>query len=74
MTAQLEGKSADRLDAGRFLDDLLAGLPLAPPGLPAHLELLPIGVRLPQVLRSPRGDAPAWTCGLTRGGLSGGQL
>ena len=28
----------------------------------------------PQVLRSPRGGAPAWTYGLTRGGVGGGRL
>ena len=33
--AQLEGKSVDRLDARRFLDDVLGGVPPAPV-LPAH--------------------------------------
>ena len=32
------------------------------------------GADRPQVLRSPRGGAPAWTYGLTRGGVGGGQL
>ena len=32
------------------------------------------GADRPQVLRSPCGGAPAWTYGLTRGGVGGGQL
>ena len=32
------------------------------------------GADRPQVLRSPCGGAPAWTYGLTQGGVSGGQL
>ena len=49
--AQLEGKSADRLDARRLVDDVVGGVPLAPPGLPAQPVLLPIGVHL----REPHG-------------------
>ena len=32
------------------------------------------GADRPQVLRSPCGGAPAWTYGLTRGGVGGGRL
>src|SRR3984957_11522074 len=54
--ASLEGRSVDRLDAGRLADDILAGVPLPPPGLSAHPELLPIGVHL----REPHGLLLFW--------------
>ena len=48
--AHLEGKSVDRLDAGRHVGDVVGGVPPAS-GLPAHHVLLPIGVHL----REPQG-------------------
>ena len=79
--AQLEGKSADRLDARRFVDDIVGGVPLAPPGLPAQPVLQPIGVHLrePHALlhgpgRSPTGYYSSGQAGYgtTGGGYYGG--
>jgi len=73
--AQLEGKSADRLDAGRPVDDIIGGVPLAPPGLPAQPVLQPIGVHLrePQVYSTAQGGYVTTDGGYyTGGGYTGG--
>ena len=47
-----------------------SGIGVRPGRAPAGLAR---GADRPQVLRSPCGG-PAWTCGLTQGGVSGGQV